>query len=65
MTCDNCGNAAVYTVAPVYRNAMNFCEMHLPDDLRTDASKGLYPLIGEAAPSNDDSDSDSSEPADK
>jgi len=46
MTCDNCSADALYTVNPPYRNAMNFCETHIPEDLIASAYQGLYPVPG-------------------
>jgi hypothetical protein len=57
MTCDNCGADALYTVSPRYRNSMNFCEVHIPDDLRTDAASGLFPVSKEDDTTDESSDS--------
>lgn len=44
MKCDNCTNAAVYTVADPGANPINFCSNCLPSWLRDRAAAGHFPL---------------------
>jgi hypothetical protein len=44
MTCDNCLNEAVYKINSITRNSVNYCEKHLPADLRVNAALGIYSI---------------------
>ena len=44
MKCANCSRDAIYTVAPSYSNAINYCGLCIPTYLRDAAQNGAYPL---------------------
>ena len=44
MTCDNCLNEALYRINSLTRNTVQYCEKHLPADLRTNAALGIYAI---------------------
>lgn len=57
MKCDNCSNDAIYLVAPISANAVNYCAACLPPFLRNDANAGLYDIPAPApAPSKKKAD---------